>query len=321
MPRKKPTSLDHQAAPPLPRMDFDLRQLEVFSQVVQLGSVSRAAEAVNLSQSSVSERIASLERAVGAQLFDRIGRRIEPTDIGLLLYRHAQKHLLLKEETQQALAEQMGVSRGEIVLGGSTIPGEYILPGAIKRFRDTYPHITVRMTISDTHDIAADVVEGHLALGVVGARSKKAFLEHEKLWADKLVLVVPQAHPWAKRESVTSSEVVKEPFVLRESGSGTRQIMERKLAEALRAKKASLNIVGEFGSSTAVKSAVVAGMGITMISFRAVENDVKAGLLAVVPIEKLSLPRHFYLIYDGRRTLSPVSRAFRDFLLNDAANS
>jgi DNA-binding transcriptional LysR family regulator len=274
---------------------------------------------VNLSQSSVSERISALEKAVGVQLFDRIGRRIEPTEIGMLLYRQALKHLTLKEETRQALAEQLGASRGEILLGGSTIPGEYILPGVIKRFHDTHPLIVLRMRITDSRMIVAAVADGDLALGIVGAQLRTANLEFEKLWRDELVLVVPAGHAWARREAVSAADLVLEPFILRESGSGTRQVMERKLAEALRAKNVALNVAAELGSSTAVKSAVVAGLGVTMISSCAVAAELKAGSLVVVPIDKLSLPRHFYLVHDHRRTLSPVARAFREFLLADAA--
>jgi len=319
MARKNADSKIRRTSGSLPPMDFDLRQLEVFSQVVQLGSVSRAAEAVNLSQSSVSERISALEKAVGVQLFDRIGRRIEPTEVGMLLYRQALKHLALKEETRQALAEQLGASRGEILLGGSTIPGEYILPGVIKRFHDDYPLIVLRMKITDSRLVIAAVAEGSLALGIVGAQLRSANLEYEKLWRDELVLVVPAGHPWTRRELVSAADLVLEPFVLRESGSGTRQVMERKLAEALRAKSIALNMAAELGSSTAVKSAVVAGMGVTMISSCAVADEIQAGSLVAVPIEKFSLPRSFYLVHDNRRALSPVARAFREFLLVDAA--
>lgn len=299
-------------------MDFDLRQLEVFSRVVQLGSVSRAAEAVNLSQSSVSERISALEKSIGTPLFDRIGRRIEPTAIGMLLYQQALKHLALKEETQQALAEQLGAARGEIELGGSTIPGEYIVPGLIKRFRDQHPLIVVRLVIGDSLSVATDVLEGRLTLGIVGARSRNAHLEYDQLWRDELVLVVPAGHPWAGRKAVKAAELLLEPFVLRESGSGTRQVMEHRLAEALRAKHVAMNVAAELGSSTAIKSAVAAGLGVTMISSRAVAAEIKSGTLEAVPVENFSLPRHFYLVHDGRRTLSPVARAFREFLQVEA---
>jgi DNA-binding transcriptional LysR family regulator len=318
MVRKKDAARKNRTGGTLPPMDFDLRQLEVFSRVVQLGSVSRAAEAVHLSQSSVSERISALEKAVGAPLFDRIGRRIEPTAIGMLLYQQALKHLALKEETQQALAEQLGASRGEISLGGSTIPGEYILPGVIKRFRDQYPLIVLRLSIGDSLSIASDVLEGRLTLGVVGARSRNAHLGYDQLWRDELVLVVPRGHSWTGRKAVSAADVLQEPFVLRESGSGTRQVMEHRLAEALRAKSIALNVAAELGSSTAIKSAVAAGLGVTMISSRAVAAEIKAGTLVIVPVENFSMPRYFYLTYDGRRTLSPVARVFREFLLVDA---
>lgn len=301
-----------------PRIDFDLRQLEVFSKVVELGSISAAADAVNLTQSSVSERMSNLEMSIGANLFDRVGRRIEPTALGNVLYKQALKHLALKEDTRQVIEGQMGISTGEVVMGGSTIPGEYLLPQAIKQFRDAHEGIVVRLKIMDSAQVADEVAEGVFALGVIGARCKYKQLKHEALWQDELVLAVPAKHPWAKQSAISVTDLLDEPFVLREAGSGTRQVMEYYLNQALGNRQVELNIAAELGSSTAVKSAVIAGMGVTVISSRAVEEEVKAGRLAVVQIGQLAPPRSFYLIHDSRRNLAPVCRALRDFLLTAA---
>jgi len=301
-----------------PRIEFDLRQLEVFSKVVELGSISSAADAVNLTQSSVSERMSNLELSIGAKLFDRVGRRIEPTALGRVLHKQALKHLALKEDTRQVIEEQMGISTGEVVMGGSTIPGEYLLPLAIKQFRDEYEGIVVRLRIMDSSLVADEVAEGVFALGVIGARCKYKHLKHEELWQDELVLAVPARHPWAKQREISAADLLNEPFVLREAGSGTRQVMEHYLSQALGNRQPELNIAAELGSSTAVKAAVIAGMGVTVISSRAVEEEVKAGRLAVVQIDNLAPPRSFYLIHDNRRNLAPVCRALRSFLLTSA---
>ena len=122
-------------------MDFDLRQLEIFQKVVEFRSISKAAESVGLAQASVSERMATLERMIGTKLLDRIGREIVPTKAGELLYKKAVKHLEMKKQTCLELEEFLGISKGDIEIGGSTIPAEYILPGMIRRFREKYPEV------------------------------------------------------------------------------------------------------------------------------------------------------------------------------------
>lgn len=299
-------------------LDFDLRQLEVFSKVVELGSVSRAAEAVRLTQSSVSERIATLEQAIGARLFDRVARKMVPTATGRLLHEHARRHLALKEETRQALRQHLGLISGSLTIGGSTIPGEYILPRLIAVFRREHPAVTISLSIQDSAQVAADVAAGLLELGVTGTLSNLKGLEHDKLWDDEMVVIVPPGHPWVTLKAVEPQQLLSEPFVLREAGSGTRTQMERQLAQALKARQVELRVAAELGSSAAVKTAVAAGLGVSVISARAVEGEAAQGSLAVVPLKGLSLPRSFYLVRDARRSLAPVAAAFRETLLADA---
>ena len=130
-------------------IDFDLRQLEIFRKVVELESFSKAADAVFLAQASVSERIATLENMVGTRLLDRLGRQVVPTKAGELLYKHAVLLLDMKRTASLEMQEFLGVRRGEIQMGASTIPGEYILPGIIGLFRKRYPSVSVALTISD----------------------------------------------------------------------------------------------------------------------------------------------------------------------------
>ena len=128
---------------PPPDIDFDLRQLEIFRQVVDLKSFSKAAKAVFLSQASVSERIATLESHVGTRLLDRLGRQVIPTRAGELLYKHAALLLEMKRNALLEMQEFLGVQHGEIRMGGSTIPGEYILPRVIGAFRRRHPLLKI----------------------------------------------------------------------------------------------------------------------------------------------------------------------------------
>lgn len=204
-------------------IDFDLRQLEIFRKVVELKSFSHAAEKVFLAQASVSERIATLERLVGTRLLNRLGRQVVPTKAGEVLYKHAVLLLDMKKTAILEIESFLGLKRGEIRMGGSTIPGEYILPRVIGEFHEKFPHISVTITISDTSDIEKRVIEGNLELGVVGSRSSNRVLQVRGIWRDELVLAVFREHPWAAKKEVLPEELAAQPFILRERGSGTLQ--------------------------------------------------------------------------------------------------
>ena len=193
-------------------IDFSFRELEVFCKVVELESFSKAAEAVFLVQASVSERIASLEKKIGIRLLDRLGRKVVPTAAGELLYKHAVLLLEMKETAQLEIEKFLGLEQGEISMGGSTIPGEYILPNLIGRFRKKYPHLAVKLTIADSSEIEKQVLEGQLEIGVIGSKSSHVNLLCQKLWEDELVLAVPAGHPWARRKSVSVRELSEAPL-------------------------------------------------------------------------------------------------------------
>jgi DNA-binding transcriptional LysR family regulator len=301
-------------------MDFDLRQLEIFCRIVELKSFSKAAHAVFLAQASVSERIATLESAVGTRLLDRLGRQVVPTRAGMLLYRRAVQLLDMKRSLALELQGFLGIQAGEITMGGSTIPGEYILPRILTRFRDKFPRVSVNLTVADTGEIQGRVLAGDLELGVVGSKSLHANLSQDPLWEDELVLVAPAQHRWAKRTSISLTNLSEEPFILREPGSGTLKIIEDYLdAQGLKGTD-TLQVVARFGSSTAVKEAVKAGLGVSILSIKALDTELKTGILKALKIKGLSMSRTFYLIRDKRRAASPLCQGMIDFLLTTSDN-
>ncbi|MEW6665562.1 MAG: selenium metabolism-associated LysR family transcriptional regulator [Thermodesulfobacteriota bacterium] len=301
--------------------DFDLRQLEIFRKIVELGSFSRAAEAVGLAQASVSERIDKLEGAVGTKLLDRLGRRVTPTKAGDLLYGHALALLEMKRTACLELEDFLGVRKGEISLGCSTIPGEYILPKVLGRFGERFPNVTVSLTIADSSEIETRVLEGRFELGVIGTKSTGKTLLSRELWEDELVLAVPASHPWADRKTVSVEELPKVPFLSRGSGSGTLKWVEEYLQTAGFKGVESLRIVARFSTSTAVKEGIKAGLGVSILSALALDMELKAGLLKKLKIKGLPMSRRFYLIQDRRRTASPVCKAFIDHLLSSSKES
>ena len=295
-------------------VDFDLRQIEIFCKVVELNSFSKAADAVCLAQASVSERIATLEKMIGTKLLDRLGRKVIPTAGGVFFYKHAKKMLEMKRTVCLAVEDFLGLKQGEIRIGGSTIPGEYILPDFIERFRKKYPLISVTLLIADTCEIEEAVLRGDIELGIAGSGNSQKNLLYKELWDDELVLVVPARHRFAKKKEVPVRELYDEPFILREVGSGTLRVMEHYLEASDSKFINSLNIAARLGSSTAIKEGIKTGMGISILSLRAIDTELKAGILKAVKIEDISMFRKFYLMTDKRRTTSPLCRAMLDFL-------
>ncbi len=296
-------------------IEFDLRQLEVFRKVVDLKSFSKAADAVFLAQASVSERISTLENIVGTRLLDRLGREVVPTKAGELLYKHAVLLLEMKRTAALEMADFLGIRRGEIRLGGSTIPGEYILPKIIGRFCRGYPYLWVTLTVGDTVAIENRVLAGDLELGVVGSKgSQKNLIQHE-LWRDELVLTVPAGHRWAQEREVPVDALCEEPFIFREPGSGTFKILDGYLQSTGSAGLSALRPVACFGTSTAIKEGIKGGLGVSVLSSRAVDTELQAGILKALRITGLPMYRNFFLIRDKRRIVSPLCQALIDFLL------
>jgi DNA-binding transcriptional LysR family regulator len=292
---------------------MDLRRLEVFCRVYELKSFSRAAEASLLSQPTVSEHIRYLEDLLEVRLFDRLGREVAPTRAGELLYGYAKRILMLTQEARRSLELYRGKVSGSIAVGGSTIPGQYILPVLIGSFKRRYEGIRIRLVIADTREVADMVLDGSLEIGVVGARIKNSKLVFDELFDDELVLAVPTDHPWAARSAIRLEELSEAPFIMREPGSGTRMATMSSLEDA-GVDPESLQVMAEMGSTDAVRQAIKSGVGVSILSRRAIADDIRFGLLRPVPVANLTLTRHFYLVTHRARSLSPLAQAFVDFL-------
>jgi DNA-binding transcriptional LysR family regulator len=292
---------------------MDLWQLKIFCKVVELKSFSNAGKMVHLSQPTVSSHIKDLEDHFGCRLIDRLSREAVPTKAGELLYRYARKILTLSDETESALAEFNGRVKGRLLIGGSTIPGGYLLPRLIGDFTRRFPDVKISLIIADTEKIINEVLSGYLELAVVGAESAEKKIFQEKLIEDDLRLIVPGDHPWAEKESISLKSLLKEPFIIRESGSGTLAAIQACLArEGYNID--SFKIAAELGSTEAIRQGIKNKVGVSILSTLAVFEDLKTGSLKAVSVKDLNLKRNFYITRHKHRSISPLSQAFIEFL-------
>lgn len=292
---------------------MDLWQLHIFCKVVELKSFSKAGEAVHLSQPTVSSHIKDLETHFSCRLIDRLAREVSPTKAGELLYGYARKLLLLKEETETAMAEFHGKIRGRLLVGGSTIPGVHVLPKVVGAFVKRYPEVTLSLVIGDTETIVNHCAAGTLEMGIVGAKSSDRQVRQETLIEDEMCLVVPPNGQWSGRSSLFVADLFEMPFILRETGSGTLQSFQESL-KRLGHSLGDLKVVAEMGSSAAVVQGVKNGVGCSIVSRIAVAEDLDAGALRTVAVIGLDLKRRFYLTTHRYKSPSPLSKTFVAFL-------
>jgi DNA-binding transcriptional LysR family regulator len=291
---------------------MDTRQLAAFCSVVELRSFSQAAERLGVSQPAVSLQIRSLEQRVGQQLLDRSGRRVEPTEAGLALYRGAQRLLALEEQLlEQVASESAGTLRGRLELGASSGPGETVLPLLLAEFQRANPEVRVALIVSDTQTVVDRVARRELELGVVGAARRHRAVVFEPFFRDEVVLAVPPTHAFAGR-TAGLDELRAEPLILMQEGAGVRQVIEDEL-RGVGLKLRDLDVALELGLQESVRSAVRAGHGITFISRSAIEADLAAGAIAEARVEGLEPVREISLVRASGRVSTRVAQGFVDF--------
>jgi DNA-binding transcriptional LysR family regulator len=284
-----------------------LEQLRVFVAVAERQHVTRAAEALNLAQSAASAAIAALEAQYGTKLFDRVGRGIALTEAGRVFLGEARAVLARAEAAELALAELGGLARGILRVHASQTIASYWLPRRLADFRRAHPAIEIRLGIGNTAQVAAAVHAGVAELGFVEGAVEDALLAAEEVARDRMVLVVGADHAWAERERVAPDELAATQWVLREPGSGTRSEFEAALA-GFGLSPAALDIALELPSNEAVRAAVEAGLGATVISASVAAPALEAGLLRLVALD---LPeRSFQLLHHRERSLSRAAEAF-----------
>jgi DNA-binding transcriptional LysR family regulator len=292
---------------------MDLHRLEIFCKLAELKSFTLAAEALSLSQPTVSEHIRSLEEMAGDVLVDRLGRELRLTPAGQILYRYAVKLLHLRDEARQALADFRGELAGRLVIGASTIPGSYLLPQVIGAFKANHPTIQITVKIANTAAVGEMVLKGEAGLGLVGSQVPEKRLRFAEVYLDELTLAVWPHHPWAAREQVELAELYEQPFIVRERGSGTQMAIKEILgAQGLDFSK--LRVAAEMPNTEAVRQSIKAGVGIGILSRLAVAAELAYGDLVAVNLRGVELRRPLYLVERRGRDLPLVYAAFRKYV-------
>ncbi|HEY6148913.1 MAG TPA: LysR family transcriptional regulator [Gaiellaceae bacterium] len=291
---------------------MDTRQLAAFCAVVERKSFSQAAERLGVTQPAVSLQVRSLEKRVGRQLLDRSGRRVEPTEAGLALYRGAQRLLALEGQLLDELdAGSEGELGGTLEVGASTGPGSTVVPVLLCEFQRANPGVAISLSISDTQTVVDRVAERELELGVVGAARRHRGVVFEPFFRDEVVLACPPDHRFAGR-TISLDDLREEPLIVMQEGAGVRQVIEDELRRAgtrLRDLEPRL----ELGLQESARSAVLAGYGVTFISRAAIEADLAAGTLAVARVEGLDPSREISLVRSTGRSATRAAETFLTF--------
>ncbi|OPY13206.1 MAG: HTH-type transcriptional regulator CysL [Syntrophus sp. PtaB.Bin001] len=301
--------------------NITIQQLETLVALVEERSFSRASRKVFLTQPSLTKHIKNMEDILNVRLVNRERAGVTLTAEGKILYDYARKLLHLREEAGERLVRIQNDTAGVIDVQASTIPATYILPRVLGDFSNLHPDIRINVQMADSEESMDAIINQRSEIGIIGKKPLNQKLHSEILWEDRLVLAVPKGHHLAGRDMVSWAELLDEPFVIREKGSATREVFEHYLRNMFNWTLSRLRVVVELGSSEAVKEAVIAGLGISMISIHAVERELRSGLLCEVPVENCRIERSFYLIHRRHFALMRHHQIFLDFIRSHKINS
>jgi DNA-binding transcriptional LysR family regulator len=299
---------------------MNLEHLYTFQEVVRLGSFSEVAKKLGISQPAVSFQIQKLEQELGIRLIDRSQRAIIPTAAGkrLLLFTDAIE--IERDSLQHDLEQMREEIYGELRIAASTIPGEYLLPPLLVKFKKRNPAVKIQADVSDSMTVIDRIRDNTYEVGFCGLAPEGQDLASFKIASDEIVLIVPPQHPFAEKVGITPDELENELFIFREATSGTQRSLESRLAKAgLTTRKWTPHLV--LGSTQAVVSAVASGAGIAFVSDIAVKRSAGTGAVRQVTVHGLKLGRDFYCVYRKERIVSRLLEEFINYIRTEASHS
>ncbi|MBU9844726.1 DNA-binding transcriptional regulator YeiE [Rahnella ecdela] len=282
-------------------MHITLRQLEVFAEVLKSGSTTQASVVLSLSQSAVSAALADIEGQLGVQLFDRVGKRLVINEHGRLLY---PKALALLEQAGE-IERLFNQDNGSLRIGASSTIGNYMLPAMIAGYRLDFPDTPLELNVGNTNDVINAVADFRVDLGLIEGPCQMPELITQPWLDDELVVFVAPENPLAG-QVVSLESLAREPWILRERGSGTREVLDHLLLPQL----PDFNLVMELGNSEAIKHAVRHGIGISCLSRRVIAEQLASGSLVEIRLPVAPLVRKLYLIHHRQKHISGALSRF-----------
>lgn len=288
-------------------------KLKVFCTVAETKSFSKTSEIIHLTQPAVSLQIQALEEKYETKLFDRSSSTVTLTPAGEILYKYAKEILSLYAAAEKAISKQVGLIKGSLTIGAGSNIGNYILPSVITEFRSSHPKIKIYLIVGNTKRVIELLNSGNINVGFVEGDVSLQKMIVKKLISDELTLIVPPDHPWAKKKEISISELVKEPFIFREAGSGTRQIIEKFLSKH-GITPHDMKIAAVLGSTEAIKDAVENGLGVSIISRWAARKEQKYGTLKLLGFKEEKMVRDFSVIFNKNAVSSNALDEFLSFL-------
>lgn len=296
---------------------MDLRQLETFVEVAKLKSFSKAAEKLYITQPTVTTHIQNLEKELGTILINRSSKNLSLTEAGNILYKYALNILNTCEMAKFNLQSYKGKIQGHLEICSSSMPRKYILPILLNEFMKTYPNVTFSLIDKDSKDVAKSILNGEYDFGIVGAKYDSNNLKYIDLAEDNILLITPNSkkYSWNNFDKLDTSILFKEKIILREKGSGTRQLLEKELKEHNISFK-SLNIIAYIEDSETIKKLVELGLGVSFMSEKAIQDELATKKLKCFNIKNMPLKRNFFFVYHKNRQLSPLSEAFKNFIID-----
>ncbi len=288
-------------------------KLKVFCTVAETKSFSKTSEIIHLTQPAVSLQIQALEEVYETKLFDRSSGTVTLTPAGEVLYKYAKEILALYASAEKVIGKLTALVKGSITIGASSNIGNYLLPSVITDFRKTHPKIKIHLLVGNTKRVVELLNSGNIDLGLVEGDVVRQKIVAKKLISDELLMIVSPNHPWAKKKEVSITDLVKEPFIFREAGSGTRQMIEKFLnRHEITLQDMKISIV--LGSTEAIKDAVENGLGVSIISRWAARKEIKYGTLRILSIKEEKIVRDFSLIINKNLVSSNALDEFLAFL-------
>lgn len=291
-----------------------LRQLKVFEAVARLTSFSRAAEELHLTQPAVSSQVNKLEVHAGLALFEQLGKKIYLTAAGNELLHHSRLIIQQFEDAQAAMTQFKGVAGGKLNVAVISA-GDYFFPRLLVEFAVRHQGVTLNLSVHNREDLLVHLADNLTDLAVMVRPPKGADTLDEPFAPHPYVIVARADHPLVGAGRLPISRVIREPFIVRETGSDTWQSM----AEGFGRHLARLNVVMQIKSTETIKQAVIAGMGISFLSAHTVSRELHAGSMAMLDVQGFPLMLNWYVVQRRNKRLPPVALAFKQFLLGDGA--